>query len=110
MAERYRMYQFLICEKRKAEDDMKFANPDRVMRALEEICQEGVRLKREVHDPILINGVETFYLVGNGVVRNKTSGVSPYCETEIICQGKPTGNIVERYRKFYRSDPIVIPC
>src|SRR3989338_2176806 len=99
MVERYRTYQFRISEERRGKDDLKFAIADRVMEALEEICQGGVRLKREVSDLPLVGGVEALYLVGNAIVRNKTSGIAPYCETEIICQGKPTGDIVEKYQE-----------
>lgn len=106
MVERYRTYQFRISETRR--DGLGFATPERMMEALEEICQEGVRLKRDVNHLPLVGGVEALYLVGNAVVRNKTSGVSPYCETEIICYGKTAGNIVEKYLEFYRSDPAVI--
>src|SRR3989338_2686659 len=108
MAKRYKTYQFRISEERRAEDDMNFATADKMMDALEEICREGVRLNTEVNNFPLIGGVEVLYLVGNAVVRNKTSGVAPYCETEIICQGKPTDNIVERYQEFYHSDPTVV--
>ncbi|HLC71383.1 MAG TPA: hypothetical protein VJI32_05215 [Candidatus Nanoarchaeia archaeon] len=108
MAERYKTYQFRISAERRAEEDLNFATAEKMMGALEEICQDGVQLQREVNNLPLIGGVEVLYLVGNAVVRNKTSGVAPYCETEIICRGKPTDNIVERYQEFYHSDPTVV--
>ncbi len=108
MVERYKTYQFRISDERRAGDDLKFATADRMMGFLEEICQGGVQLKREINDLPLVGGVEALYLIGNAVVRNKTSGVAPYCETEIICQGKPTNDIVQKYSDFYRSDPFLI--
>ncbi len=104
----YRTYQFRISEKRRNEDDLKLATAEKMMGFLEEICQRGVRLRKDVDNLPVIGGEEVFYLVENAVVRNKTSGSSPYCETKIISYGKPTSNIVERYQEFYRSDPVVI--
>ncbi|MEK6951031.1 MAG: hypothetical protein AABX13_04890 [Nanoarchaeota archaeon] len=108
MAERYVSYHFHMNEQRKSEDDLKFATAEKMMDALESLCQEGVQLEREINNVPLVGGVKVLSLVGNAVVKNKTSGVAPYCQTEIICQGMPTSNIVERYREFYRADPSLI--
>lgn len=109
MVERYKTYQFRISEERRKEKDLVFNTPERTMGILEDLCRDkGVLLNREINNLPLLGGVEALYLVENVVVKHKTSGVSPYCQTEIICYGKPAGNIVEKYREFYHSDPAVI--
>ena len=100
----YKIYKF-------EDSKIEFINPDS---AVEELviwgCQGAIevnRHKKELLGTDFVIETDVIHILGNAVVRNFSSRDKPYFETIIYCKGEPDTDVVERYGRFYESEPEV---
>lgn len=76
-------------------------------KSLDDLCEKGVELERTIlYEAAIPNIYTSRHLVGNAMVINKATPEG--IKTNIICQGKPDTNIVERFKKYYCQEPEIV--